>query len=233
MKKIKLIFISFFCLLFVCNTTCAQKRNKNFSGEITYSITFDKLSEEVKAFSAILPTTQTMLVKDSTTLLQISVMGQTFKIINTKGNDTSILLLELSGMVIAIEVHSKEAEDIAKIFNLSNPFSFKDSSFSIEKNMEIKNISGYTCEGYNIYTLKDGEKQLYANTFYCPEFLPWSSEYGCLFYSRSVGNNETPALTMEITKITSKKLTGDMFSIPANAIRMSIQDLLDTFGETE
>ncbi len=229
MKILKIISIYFCCLLCVCNSVFAQKKNKNFSGEIIYTLTYNNLPTELSAFSSLLPSQLTIYIKDSTFLIQTLIGEQSIKIIKKIGDNNIMLLFNMTGITIATELSSNDSNIITnKIKDWS--FTHQDSSFTFEKNTETKTICGYTCQGYDIYKSDDEGKHQLATLFTCPNFIAWPKE-GLPFYIKTNDDNEqSMSITMEISKIKHIKLSNDIFSIPQNAIRMTISDLLNSIG---
>ncbi|MBO4739917.1 MAG: hypothetical protein J5606_10220 [Bacteroidales bacterium] len=233
MKTLKII-CCILCLLFAGNNiSLAQKKHKPFSGEITYKLSYNNLSEEMSTLQSILPSNINIYVKDSTILMNISVFDQSIKIIKNANDDNVILLFNMAGMTMATEI---SPNDSIALFNKLKAMSgqTKDTSVILKENSKTQKICGYTCQGYDMYKLDtNGKEQLFATQFICPDFLPWFYN-GLVFYIETIGSEQQAmSFVAEITKITSKKLSDDIFAVPQNAIRMKLEDLLNSFTGNE
>ena len=125
MKKLNLII-----LLFISSLIYAQN---DFEGVIKYSIAYEDLSEEVKAYESMLPKETTFEIKDEMTKVTIpNAMGGEMIVISDVKSGKSLVLQNVMGNKIAIK---SAYEDLKE-----------EERPVIEYIDEEKEIAGYNCK---------------------------------------------------------------------------------------
>ena len=134
--RITVLLISFlFCL-----TAIAQDE---FSGEVTYEISYEDLDDQIKAMESMLPKSMTVEMRDgmSKTIQPNAMGGETIVIVNNENGET-LTLLNIMGNKMAIKSNANDKED-------------EEGNVEVEYTEETKEIAGYECKKA-IATTEDG-----------------------------------------------------------------------------
>jgi len=209
MKQVLFAFIA----LTVALPTQAQKR---FEGSVTYAIEYKDLPAEMAAMEAMLPDEMTIRIKgDKSRVEQSMGMGMSQVIISDAKTENGLMLMDMMGKKVAIEMNKEELEklDTKK----------EDAKTKIEYLDGTKDIAGYTCKKARILTGASGSIELYYT-----EDLPSSAHKEFkelkgfpLEYSVISGPMN---MKMTASKVVKEKIDKTLFEIPSGYDKQSFED---------
>jgi len=212
MKKIFTILI----YLILWNYTISQ----DFIGKISYSIDYD-LDEHMESQRSMLPTQMTTYIsKNASRIEQETMIGEQIVISNHK-NNSSVLLMNLMGQKVSINIPSEKDKE-------------KDNKVNIRYFEDEKMIVGYACKKA-IYSTYSSKKQdtISITIYYTPEI---SSKYNQQFKELKGLPLEYSVVTQGMTlyfvanEIIQQKLRKSLFKTPKDYNIMSLEDFQKMMG---
>ncbi|MBG16080.1 MAG: hypothetical protein CL853_06985 [Crocinitomicaceae bacterium] len=214
MKKITLYFLFFL----LTSNLLSQK----FEGSIKYTLDYE-LPEIMEPQRSMLPNEMiTYCKKDYSRVEQKTAMGDQIVISNSKSGE-STLLMNMMGQKMAIEVSNEENKETS---------TNKPSIIYAE---ESKNIAGYLCKKaiYTIYNEQD-QDSVAIDVFYSEEISPsFNSQFKHLdgFPLEYAINTNGMTITFLAIEITNEKLSKDLFLIPNDYQKLSLEDFKSMMGQ--
>jgi GLPGLI family protein len=221
----KLVKISLLLISSLLLTIPTIAGNKDFSGTITYNITFPESNLDAQTM-AMMPTTMKLTVKENMSKVEIAMaMASTVVIFNTE-TTSGTTLMDMMGQKFAIpltkESIDKEAENI--------------DSLNVQIMDETKDIAGYTCKKAVITSVQNGKESVVVAWF--SEELgdgsgnvsnPMYTEIpGVLMEFSTVESGMT--MKMEAVKVEKKKVSDKEFEIPPGYKEVTEEELQNMFG---
>ena len=203
--------IAIIAVLFALPTQ-AQKK---FEGSVTYGIEYKDLPAEMASMEAMLPEEMTIRIKGDKARIEQSLgMGMSQIVISDSKNESGILLMDMMGKRIAIEMSKEELEEMNKKKDTEPKIEYNDS--------DTKEIAGYQCKKAVIIT-ESGKIELY----YTDE-LPSGAhkEFEGLkgFPLQYSVSNGPMNMIMTASAVTKEKLDKGMFEIPEGYENQSFED---------
>lgn len=216
MKKLIVAFMA----LAIALPTLAQKK---FEGTINFSLEYQDLPAEMAAMEAMLPDEMTTMIKGDKTRLEQSLgMGMSQVTISDMKKGSGVLLMNMMGKKMAMEVSKEELEKLDKknARDKKPDFKYVDGE---------KTIAGYKCKKAMVSI--DGSAALEV---YYTEDLPAaaSKQYEGLKgfpleYTISQGPMKIKATA---TKVSQEKLNSSLFEIPDGYDKMTFEEFQKSMG---
>jgi GLPGLI family protein len=223
MKTTIATFSMLLLVFFSLNTTA---KGKDFTGKITYKISFDSddIPEQAKA---MLPKTMTLYIGKGFTKSELFTQMGSQSSIEDLNAKTKTALLDLMGQKFAM---TDSAEDIAKEL-LESP------ETDLEYTGEEKEIAGYMCEKVIAKSKENGEEvatawitddiEVHENmNFSNTEFRNLKGVM--LEFDSDMGNGMQ--ITFTAIEVDKQKLKKDIFDVPAEYKKTTREELQNTFG---
>ncbi len=153
MKRVLLIALLTFSYLMATSQT--------FEGKITYSISYESLSEDMASAVEMLPKEQTFYIKNSKSKYVINSSMSSTTIISDEKASTSVILLDAMGQKFKMSVNTDEIdEDFGEDL---------EEEPSIEYVAGTKTIAGYVCKKAIVQLDGVDEKAVF---YYTEEIAP-------------------------------------------------------------
>lgn len=148
MKKLILAFVA----IAIALPSLAQK---NFEGTIKYALTYEDLPAEMAAMEAMLPDEMITIIKGEKSRLEQSMgMGMSSVTITDMKKGSGVLLMDMMGKKMAMEMTKEEFEKMDK-----KNASKKEPEFKYMD--ETKEIAGYKCKKAVVVVEGAGEMEVY------------------------------------------------------------------------
>lgn len=226
MKTVISILLTAACIFFFSFTTSAQKK-KAFEGTVTYDITYPN-AELTPAMKAMLPTTESVTIKDCKKKTETTNQGATQTLISDGASKTQTFLLDYMGSKYAVKTTS--AEITAELAKLPTPV--------ITTTTDTKVIAGYTCKKAILTTTEDDGTVTNDTIFYSDEVgcsdINFDSQYKdipgtILEYSTYV---EQISATMKYVakEVKKSKISDKEFLIPSDFQEVTKDELKKSLG---
>lgn len=216
MKKLIFAFVA----LAIALPTLAQKK---FEGTIKFDLTYEDLPAEMAAMSAMLPDEMVTIIKGEKSRLEQSMgMGMSSVTITDMKKGSGIVLMDMMGQKIAMEMTKEELEkmDKKKSSQKKPEFKYVDGA---------KEIAGYKCKKAIVSLDGAGEMELYYT-----EELPSgaSKQYEGL---KGFPLEYTIAQGPMKIKVTAKSVkqepvNNNLFEIPSGYDKMTFEEFQKSMG---
>ncbi len=213
--KTKLISLIAFVAFFVGNSFA------QFEGKIIYSLDYE-LPEALESQRAMLPATMDLIIgKEKTKIIQNTMMGAQTVISDTKTKE-SVLLMEMMGQKMAINMPAPTEEDLK---NEKKPvFKYDDKT---------KKIAGYKCK-HAIMIVEDENGEVNEIDVYYTDEIPAEANSKLkglkgfpLEYSMTP---QGMVMTLTAKSVTKEKLPQSEFSIPEGYTPMTMEEFKASMG---
>lgn len=212
--------IAVFVAVAVALPTLAQKK---FEGTVTYSLEYQDLPAEMAMMEAMLPDEMTTQIKGDKTRIEQSLgMGMSQVTIMDTKKESGVLLMDMMGQKMAVEMSKEEAEKMNKKSADAEKPEFKYLD-------ETKEIAGYKCKKA-IATVK-GQGEM--TVFYTDELPSGMSKHyeGLkgfpLEYTIDAGQFK---LKMTAKTVKKETLGADLFNIPDGYQKMTFAEFEKAMG---
>lgn len=204
--RITVLLISFlFCL-----TAIAQDE---FSGEVTYEISYEDLDDQIKAMESMLPKSMTVEMRDgmSKTIQPNAMGGETIVIVNNENGET-LTLLNIMGNKMAIKSNANDKED-------------EEGNVEVEYTEETKEIAGYECKKA-IATTEDGTEVIIYYTNELPSSSVSDNAYNIDGFPMMIEmSQEMFTMITTVTKVEEKKMKKIVMEIPEGYTEKTPEEL--------
>lgn len=200
--------------------TFAQKK---FEGTVVYGLEYQDLPAEMAMMEAMLPDEMTTQIKGDKTRIEQSLgMGMSQVTIMDTKKESGVLLMDMMGKKMAVEMSKEEAEKMNKKSGDAEKPEFKYLD-------ETKEIAGYKCKKA-VATIKGaGDMEVYYT-----EDLPagMSKHYEGLKGFPLEYTIDAGQFKMKITAKSVKKETlgTDLFAIPSGYEKMTFDEFSKSMG---
>ncbi|TNF23639.1 MAG: DUF4412 domain-containing protein [Bacteroidetes bacterium] len=195
---------------------------KKFEGTVTYGLEYQDLPPEMAMMEAMLPDEMTTQIKGDKTRIEQSLgMGMSQVTIMDTKKESGVLLMDMMGKKMAVEMSKEEAEKMNKGQKAEKPeFKYLD---------ETKEIAGYKCKKAIASVKGAGEMVVYYT-----EELPsgMSKHYEGLKgfpleYTIDAGQFK---LKMTAKSVKKETLGADLFAIPSDFEKMTFSEFEKAMG---
>lgn len=216
MKKLLLAFVA----VAIALPTLAQK---NFEGTIKFSLTYEDLPAEMAAMEAMLPDEMTTIIKgDKSRLEQSMGMGMSSVTITDMKKGSGIVLMDMMGKKIAMEMTKDELEKMNKKKATEKKPEFKYTD-------ETKEIAGYKCKKAIIVMEGAGELEVYYT-----EDLPSGANKqfeGLKGFPLEYKIAQGPMkIKVSATSVKTEKVDKNLFEMPDGYDKMSFEEFQKQMG---
>jgi len=224
MKSKHILFLA--VLLIISSAVAQAKKDKPFSGKITFQVQID--AEEIPMEArAMLPKVMNYYIGEMHTKTELFTQMGTQSTIEDLVEITKTNLLDVAGQKFAFEDSTEDLEvEWAKV-----------PETELEYTGKTKTIAGYTCKQVIARKTSDGE--IYSTGWYTDEiivheninyFNPTFREVPGLFLEYDM--EASPEMKMKFTAMTIEKVKvrDTDFNIPEGYQVMSREELMQTFG---
>jgi len=192
-----------------------------FEGKIVYSLDYE-LPEAMESQRAMLPSTMDLLIgKEKTKIIQNTMMGSQIVISNTKTKE-SVLLMDMMGQKMAINMPAPTKEDLAK--EKVPTFKYDDKT---------KKIAGYKCK-HAIMLVEDENGEVNEIDVFYTEEIPAEANSKLkglkgfpLEYSMAP---QGMVMTLTAKTVTKEKLPKSEFSVPEGYTTMTMEEFKASMG---
>lgn len=217
MKKLIVAFVA----LAIALPTMAQKK---FEGTIIYGLEFQDLPAEMAAMEAMLPDETTTMIKGEKTRLEQSLgMGVSQVTITDMKKGNGVLLMNMMGKKMAMEMTKEELEEMDKKNSASQKPEFK------YVDGETKKIAGFDCKKALVSVGGNAELEVYYT-----EDLPSgaSKQFEGLkgFPLQYTISNGPMTIKATAKKVTQEKLNNSLFEIPEGYDKMTFEEFQKSMG---
>ncbi|MGB0916095.1 MAG: DUF4412 domain-containing protein [Flavobacteriales bacterium] len=199
--------------------TLAQKK---FEGSITFGLEYKDLPAEMAAMEAMLPDEMTTRVKgDKTRMEQSMGMGMSQVTITDMKKKSGMLLMDMMGKKMAVEMSKDELDKMDKKDKSKKPeFKYVDGT---------KEVAGYKCKRALVTMEGIGEMELYYT-----EDIPSGASTQFeglkgfpLEYTMDAGQFK---IKMTAKEVKSEKLDKSLFEIPEGFQKMTFEEFQKSMG---
>jgi GLPGLI family protein len=212
MKKISIIL--------VCLTLWTYTISQDFIGKISYDIDYD-LDEHMESQRSMLPTQMTTFISKNASRIEQETMIGVQTVISNHKNNSSVLLMNLMGQKVSINIPYNEDKTETKEVN-------------IKYLEDEKMIVGYACKKaiYSSYSSKK-EDTISIIVYYTPEI---SAKYNQQFKELKGLPLEYSVITQGMTlnfvanEIIQQKVAKSLFKTPKDYNSMSLEDFQKMMG---
>lgn len=212
MKKISIIL--------VCLTLWTYTISQDFIGKISYDIDYD-LDEHMESQRSMLPTQMTTFISKNASRIEQETMIGVQTVISNHKNNSSVLLMNLMGQKVSINIPYNEDKKENKEVN-------------IKYLEDEKMIVGYACKKaiYSSYSSKK-EDTISIIVYYTPEI---SAKYNQQFKELKGLPLEYSVITQGMTlnfvanEIIQQKVAKSLFKTPKDYNSMSLEDFQKMMG---
>jgi len=209
-------------LLLIYLTLWTYTISQDFIGKISYSIDYD-LDEHMESQRSMLPTQMiTYISKNASRVEQETMIGEQIVISNHKRN-TTVLLMNLMGQKVSIEIPNEKNND-------------QDKEVNITYLEQEKMIAGYACKKA-LYSSSSKEKNnVSIHVYYTPEI---SSKYNQQFKELKGMPLEYSVVTQGMTlnfvatEIIQQKVDKSLFKTPKDYNSMTLENFQKMMGESQ
>lgn len=205
MRLTVLLFSFLFCL-----SAIAQEE---FSGEVTYEISYEDLDDQIKAMESMLPKSMTVEMRDgmSKTIQPNAMGGETIVIVNNENGET-LTLLNIMGNKMAIKSNANDKED-------------EEGNVEVEYTEETKEIAGYECKKA-IATTEDGTEVIIYYTNELPSASVSDNAYNIDGFPMMIElSQEMFTMITTVTKVEEKKMKKIIMEIPEGYTEKTPEEL--------
>lgn len=217
MKKLIVAFVA----LAIALPSLAQKK---FEGTINFSLEYQDLPAEMAAMEAMLPDEMTTMIKGEKTRLEQSLgMGMSQITITDMKKGNGVLLMNMMGKKMAMEMSKEELEKMDKKNKSKEKPEFK------YVDGETKKIAGYDCKKALVSVGGSAALEVYYT-----EDLPSGASKQFeglngfpLEYTISQGPMKIKATA---TKVSQEKLNSSLFEIPDGYDKMTFEEFQKSMG---
>ncbi len=222
----KTTIATFSILLFVFLSLNTVAKGKEFTGKITYKISFDS-GEIPEQAQAMLPKTMTLYIGHGFTKTELYTQMGSQSSIEDLNAKTKTALLDLMGQKFAM---ADSAEDIVKEL-------MESPERDLEYTGEEKEIAGYMCQKVVAKSKEDSTvvaTAWLANALEVHDNMNFSNaEFRnlkgvMLEFDAEMGNDMQ--ITFTAIEVEKHKLKKDTFDIPADYKKTTREELQNTFG---
>lgn len=226
MKTVFSILLTASCIFFFSANTNAQKK-KVFQGTVTYDITYPG-ADLTPAMKMMLPTTETVTIKDCKKKTETTNQGATQTLISDGTNKTQTFLLDYMGSKYAVKTTSEEiTTELAKA---TLPV--------ITTSTDTKVIAGYTCKKAILTTTEDDGTVTSDTIFY-------SDEIGCSGINFDTPYKDIPGTILEYStyveqidanmkyvakEVKKSKVSDKVFLMPSDFQEVTKDELKKSLG---
>lgn len=216
MKKLIIAFVAVAMAL----PTLAQKK---FEGTIKFALSYEDLPAEMAAMEAMLPDEMTTVIKGEKSRLEQSMgMGMTSVTITDMKKGSGVLLMDMMGKKIAMEMSKEEFEkmDKKKASEKKPEFKYTD---------ETKEIAGYKCKKALIVMEGAGEMEV----FYSEELPSGANKQfeGLKGFPLEYKIAQGPMkIKVTATSVAQEKVSAKLFEIPDGYDKMSFEEFQKQMG---
>lgn len=209
-----------FMALAIALPTLAQKK---FEGTIKFKMSYEDLPAEMAAMEAMLPDEMTTVIKGEKSRLEQSMgMGMSSVTITDMKKGSGVLLMDMMGQKIAMEMTKEEFEkmDKKKVSQNKPEFKYVDGT---------KDIAGYKCKKALVVFEGAGEMEVYYT-----EELPAGASKKFeglngfpLEYTISQGPMK---VNFSASSVKQEKVDAKLFEIPSGYDKMTFEDFQKKMG---
>lgn len=209
-----------FMALAIALPTLAQKK---FEGTILFGLTYEDLPAEMAAMEAMLPDEMTIQIKGEQSRLEQSMgMGMSSVTITDMKKGSGVLLMDMMGKKMAVEMSKEELEkmDKKKASEKKPEFKYVDGA---------KEIAGYKCKKAIVSVEGAGEMEI----FYTEDLPSGASKQfeGLKGFPLEYTIAQGPMkIKISAEKVNQEKLNDSLFNIPDGYDKMSFEDFQKSMG---
>ena len=204
----------------VCLTLWTYPISQDFIGKISYDIDYD-LDEHMESQRSMLPTQMTTFISKNASRIEQETMIGVQTVISNHKNNSSVLLMNLMGQKVSINIPYNEDKTETKEVN-------------IQYLEDEKMIVGYACKKaiYSSYSSKK-EDTISIIVYYTPEI---SAKYNQQFKELKGLPLEYSVITQGMTlnfvanEIIQQKVAKSLFKTPKDYNSMSLEDFQKMMG---
>jgi GLPGLI family protein len=196
---------------------------KSFEGTVNYDLSYQDLPAEMAAMEAMLPDEMSIQIKGEKTRLEQSMgMGMSSVTITDMKKGSGVLLMDMMGKKMAVEMSKEELEkmDKKKAADKKPEFKYLD---------ETKEIAGYKCKKAIVSVEGAGELEIYYT-----EDLPAgaSKQYEGLngFPLEYTVAQGPMKIKMTAKTVKQEKLDKSLFETPSGYDKMSFEEFQKSMG---
>lgn len=208
--------ISFVLALLLSTTIFAQ----DFQGTLSFKISYDDMSDQMKAMESMLPKGSKIEVRDGISRATTpNGMGGSTIILTNNSTGDMITLTDMMGNKIAMKTNMKDLQT--------------ENKPEIEYLDETKEILGYKCKKA-IVTISDGENESEIELFYTEELdyisiTPVTEGLKGMLMEMTV-SQEFFTMTQTITEVKKGKVKKIKMEIPSDYQEMTQEELIKLSG---
>lgn len=209
----KSIFV-LLALLFTFQISAQQ-----FEGEITYSISYLEVPEEIQGMESMLPTEMKYYFSGDKMAIQQSTMFGTQSVVMDNASNTGFVLMDMIGQKIALKVDDTKGEEETAV-----P--------AVNKTSETKKIAGYNCTKYLLKMDEMDDTEIWATTELKAK-MGAKSPLGTVdgFPLEYVSAKDGVKTRLTATSVSEKTVESAMFQIPEGYTIMTQEEMNSMFGQ--
>lgn len=215
-----------FVLSLLVAVTASISFSQKFEGIITMTMEYDDLPPEMEMYESMLPKENIIKIKNEKSRVESGTMGQTMVVITDTKKKSGVMLMNMMGQKIAINLDAKDFEAKKE----------EETKSTTKITKETKTISGYKCTKA-IITDEDGSEMEIWYTKEIPAIksqndkLPGKIDGFPMLYTMTNTQMGEMTITITVSKVDTKaKISDSEFETPEGYEEMTQEELQQMMG---